>query len=188
MLSAASSSGFNEVVLLLLEKGANVNAEGAYVEYALTNPFFCVRTAVRFSLKNEADFNAESGPHSNALWAASSNGHKKIEQVFLGNALSAASYNGHEKVVQVLLENGANVNAHGGRALWAASKNHQDKVMRLLLKNEADPNLVFQYHCKKLQGTSVDDHERVVRLLLEEQGYKSFLDTYLPQYRSFMSG
>ena len=113
-LCAASHGGHKEIVQLLLERGANVNAQGGDYVNALS------------------------------LQAASSNGHKEVVQLLLeggadvnaqgglyGNALHAASSNGHKEVVQLLLEGGADVNAQEV-AMEMLCKLHHLMVIRRL--------------------------------------------------------
>jgi len=73
----------------LLEKGADVNAQGGQFGNALRAASTWGHEAVvRLLLEKGADVNAQGGGR-------------------YGNALRAASYGGHEAVVQLLLENGA---------------------------------------------------------------------------------
>ena len=79
---------------LLLEKGADVNAQGGEYGNALQAASHRGHEKVmQLLLENGADVNAEDGE--------------------FGNALYEASYKGLEKVVKLLLENGADVNAQG---------------------------------------------------------------------------
>ncbi|KAF1927164.1 ankyrin, partial [Didymella exigua CBS 183.55] len=126
-LQAASVGDHEQVVEVLLGKGANVNAQGN------ENHIFEFR---------------ESGSCS-ALYAASAEGHKQVVRMLLdkgadanaqggrhGNALQAASTGGHKQVVEMLLDKGANVNAQGvqySNALQAASYDGQEQVIKTLL-------------------------------------------------------
>ncbi|CAG8164625.1 unnamed protein product [Penicillium salamii] len=91
-LQAASSGGYDTIVQILLEHGADVNAQ----------------------------VSAQGGFHRSALQAASSRGHDNIVQMLLehgadvkalesyhGSALQAASSGGHHKIEQMLLDPGA---------------------------------------------------------------------------------
>ena len=98
---------------------------------------------------------------------------------FFGTALSVALYKGHEEVVRLLLEKEADADAGGGFARREASTRGHEAVMRLLLKSKADVNLSIQYHddCEAFQEISFDDHETVIKSLLENAMRKSFLDS-----------
>jgi len=113
---------------LLLEKGADVNAQGGEYGNALQAALVEGHVAVvRLLLEKGADVNAQGGEYGNALQAASNAGHEAVVRLLLekgadvnaqggeyGNALQAASNGGHEAVVRLLLEKGADVNAQGG--------------------------------------------------------------------------
>ncbi|RMZ87896.1 hypothetical protein DV736_g4876, partial [Chaetothyriales sp. CBS 134916] len=157
----ASDYGYVKVVQMLLEHGADINAQGGYY----------------------ADVNAQGGLYGNALQAASDSGHEKVVQMLLergadvnaqggyyGNALQAASEGGHEKVVQMLLEHGADVNAQGGEygnALQAASNGGHEKVVQTLLEHGADVNAQGGLYDNSLYAASNGGHEKVVQMLLE---------------------
>ena len=97
-------------------------------------------------LLHNTNVNVQGGKHSNALQAASAEGHKDIVLLLLehkadvnmqggqyGNALQAASAEGHKDIVLLLLECKADVNMQGawyGNALQAASAGgHKDIVL-----------------------------------------------------------
>jgi ankyrin repeat protein len=82
------SVGHEAVVRLLLDKGADVNAQGGVYHNALQAASERGHEAVvRLLLNKGADVNAQGGS--------------------LGNALQAASDGGHEAVVKMLVERGA---------------------------------------------------------------------------------
>ena len=94
-LYKAASGGHEAVVRLLLEKGADVNAQGGDYGNALQAASNGGHEGVvRLLLGKGANFNAQGGAY--------------------GNALQAASYGGDEAMVRLLLEKGADVNAQGG--------------------------------------------------------------------------
>ncbi|KAJ7445595.1 ankyrin repeat-containing domain protein [Mycena latifolia] len=110
-----------EVVRLLLENGADVNAMGGKYGSALQAASFeGYMEVVCLLLKNGADVNAGGGEY--------------------GSALQAASYGGCTEVVQLLLKNGANMHATVGKygsALQAAHSKGHKKIVDLLLANGA---------------------------------------------------
>ncbi|KAH7060972.1 ankyrin repeat domain-containing protein [Paraphoma chrysanthemicola] len=127
-LQAASFNGHKEISMLLLDKGADVNAQGGFYGNALYAASFNGHKEIATLLLDKgADVNAKGGYYGNALQAASFNGHKEISMLLLdkgadvnakggyyGNALQAASFNGHKEISMLLLDKGADVNAKGG--------------------------------------------------------------------------
>lgn len=119
----ASLTGLYQSVQVLLDKGADVNAEcgilGNALQAAAVNGS---DRMVQILLDNGANVNIQGGYYGNALQAAAWEGHERIVQVLLdnganvnikggnfGNALQAAACVGHERIAQVLFDNGANV-------------------------------------------------------------------------------
>jgi len=148
----AALLGLREVVKMLLNKGADVNAQGGYHG----NPLQAAsaedhEAVVKLLLDKGADVNAQGGNY--------------------GNALQAASYRGHEAVVKLLLDKGADVTAPGGfygygNALQAASAEGHEAVVKLLLDKGADVNAQGRFHGNALQAASAEGHEAVVKLLV----------------------
>ena len=141
----ASLGGLMKSVELLLNQGAEVNAQGGSYGNALCAASFGgYIEVVRLLLDKDADVNAQGGSY--------------------GNALCAASFGGQIEVVRLLLDNDADVNAQGGSygnalcaasftavvrcwtttlllygsALCAASFGGYIEVVRLLLNNDAE--------------------------------------------------
>jgi ankyrin repeat protein len=87
------------------------------------------------------------------------------------NALFAASVEGHEKIVRLLLEQSADPNAldtrYNNAPLYAASTRNRARVVQLLLAKGADPNAEGGYYGTSLFAASVAGFGRVVELLLE---------------------
>ncbi|KAF5349440.1 hypothetical protein D9758_014604 [Tetrapyrgos nigripes] len=194
-LVAASYNGSLNVVRALLEKGANVNAQGGAHRNALHAASSRGHLeVVRAPLEKGADVNAQGGHYRNTLQAASSRGHLEVVRALLekgadinaqgghyGNALQASSSGGHLEVVRALLEKGADINAQGGddqNTLQAASsRGHLEvaaisrghlKVVRALLEKGTDVNAQGGGYGNALQATSSEGHLEVVRALLEK--------------------
>ncbi|KAG4414253.1 hypothetical protein IFR04_012625, partial [Cadophora malorum] len=92
----ASHEGLLKLVALLLEKGADVNAQGGDYDNALQAASSeGYEAIVALLLEKGADANAQGGKH--------------------GNALQLASARGYKAIVALLLEKGADVNARGGK-------------------------------------------------------------------------
>ena len=136
---------------LLLDNGAEVNAEGGIYGNALQAASYSGKeTIVKLLLENGAEVNAEGG--------------------FCWNALQAGSYSGNEVIVKLLLENGAKVNAEGGRfenALQAASFSGDAAVVKVLLENGAEVNKWGGEYGNALQTALHKGYEAIVKLLLE---------------------
>ncbi|RYP62609.1 hypothetical protein DL771_009652 [Monosporascus sp. 5C6A] len=124
-LYTLSFHGCYELVkILLLEKGADVNARGGPCGNALQAASIRGNeNIVTMLLEKGADVNAQAGLY--------------------GSALQAASVRGNENIVTMLLENWANVNAQGGlygTALQAALLHWNGKIVAMLLGMGADVN------------------------------------------------
>ncbi|KAJ5982086.1 hypothetical protein N7451_012186 [Penicillium sp. IBT 35674x] len=189
----ASQNGHEKTVQVLLDRGADVNAQGRYHEYPLHAACYeGHEKTVQVLLDRGADVNAQGGEYGNPLQAASSRGHEKIVLVLLdrgadvnaqggkyGNALQAACYGGHEKTVQVLLDRGADVNAQGGKygnALQAVCIRGDDKVMQILLDRGADVNAQGGYHGNALQAACFTEDDLIMQILLERGADTDTLD------------
>ncbi|KAJ4380356.1 hypothetical protein N0V86_004667 [Didymella sp. IMI 355093] len=179
----AACLGLSTITRLLLNKGADVNAQGgAYSNALQAASYGGHKQVVKMLLNKGANVNAQGGAYSNALLAASLRGHEQVVEMLLdrganinaqggsfGNALQAASYGGHKQVVEMLLNNKAKVNTQGGvygNALQAASYKGDKQVLKMLLNKGADVNAQGGFHSNALQAASYRGHEQVVEMLL----------------------
>jgi hypothetical protein len=105
VLQVASYEGHKAIAKLLIENGADVNAQGGHYGNALQTASYKGHEAiVKLLIEHGADVNAQGGHY--------------------GNALDVALFWGGKAVAKLLIENGADVNAQGGEhgnALQAAS-------------------------------------------------------------------
>lgn len=124
----AARWGLSKITRLLLDQGANVNAQGGDYGNALTAASARGHTAVAELLIN-------AGANVNSIckhW---------------GSPLYSASHHGHEAIVELLIDSGADVNAHMPKdcdchnALQAAIRNAKEAVVKLLLERGADCSL-----------------------------------------------
>ncbi|KAI9744634.1 MAG: hypothetical protein M1818_002163 [Claussenomyces sp. TS43310] len=184
-LIISSQLGLDQIIELLLQNGANVNAnfedENFYdaLQAASTGGH---RVVAELLLQRGANANAHGGYFGNALYAASSGGHNAVAELLLqkgahvnaqggsfGNALYAASIGGHYAVAKLLLQKGAHVNAQGGlfcNALHAASIGGHYAVAELLLQKGAHVNAQGGSFGTALQAASTREHYAVAELLL----------------------
>ena len=185
LLHIAAEEGKDQVVRMLLDKGADVNAQGGLYGNALQAASYGgYDRVVQILLDKGADVNAQGGEYGNALYTASRGGHDQVVQILLdkgadinaqgglyGNALQAASSEGHNQVVQILLDKGADINAQGGHygnALQAASAGDCDRVVQMLLDKGADVNAQGGFYGNALQAASSEGYDQVVQILLDK--------------------
>ena len=181
----ASLAGLIRSVKSILDKGADINAQGGFYGNALqVASSEGHEKVVQILLDNGAEINAQGGFDGTALQAASVRGYDQVVQILLKNgadinaqggdystALYAASEKGYDQVVQILLDNGANVNAQCGRyygnALQAASIRGHNQVVQILLDNGANVNAQGGHYGNALQVASREGYEKVVQILLD---------------------
>jgi ankyrin repeat protein len=184
-LEAAAAYGYESIVQLLLDKGANINAQGGYYGNALQAAAWRGKeSVVQLLLDKGADINAQGGCYGNALQAAAWLGKESMVQLLLdkgadinaqggkyGNALQAAAYDGKKSMVQLLLDKGADINAQGGRygnALQAAACVGKEGILQLLLDKGADINAQGGRYGNALQAAVALDNLSVAQLLLSQ--------------------
>jgi hypothetical protein len=175
-LVVAAMKGQEEVVELLLEKGARQSARANYewtsLSYASQNGHDKVVDAL---LDNSG---------STALHYASWNGYDRIVQTLLENyslvsatdkhgstPLHLASSNGHGRVVDMLIRHSVDVEAadrSGRRALHQASSNGHKTVVETLLKHGALVTARDNYGRTPLDLTRTNENAELETLLLEQ--------------------
>jgi ankyrin repeat protein len=183
-LCSVSKTGNIDIATLLIERGADVNAQGGEYGNALQAASLQGHTEVATLLiERGADINAQGGHFGTALQAASANGHTEVATLLIergadviaqggvyGTALQAASLQGYTEVATLLIERGADVNAQGGQygnALQAASLQGYTEVATLLIERGADVNAQGGQYGNALQAVSLQGHTEVATLLIE---------------------
>ncbi|KAM0719563.1 hypothetical protein Q7P37_003693 [Cladosporium fusiforme] len=183
-LQAASLGGHEAVIRILMDAGADVNAQGGFFGNALQAASFGGNeTVVQMLMDAGADTKARGGQHDHALQAASLGGHVTVAQTLIaiganvnaqggyhGNALQAASTSGSQSIVQMLMDAGADVNAQGGlfgNALQAACYQGHEKVAAMLLDTDVDVNAQGGRYGNALQAACYQGHEQVAAMLLD---------------------
>ncbi|KAJ7742070.1 ankyrin repeat-containing domain protein [Mycena metata] len=181
----ASYYGHKEIVSLLLEKGADINAAGGFYGSALQVVAAWGHTEiVDILLKNGADVNAAGGHYGSALQAAAAEGHIEIVSILLakgadinaaggeyGSALQAAAAGGHTEIVDILFKKGADVVAAGGyfgSALQAAAAGGHTDIVNTLLAKVADVNAAGGKYGSALQAAAAFGHGKIVDILLQK--------------------
>ena len=191
-LQAASHKGHDEIVKLLLDRGAQVNAHGGYYGYALQAAAFSgTAKTVTLLLDRGARINEEGGSYGTALHAAASRGRKDITELLLdrganismqcgryGNALQAAVHWGYKDVYKLLISRlGITLPVQDpyGRSLlwWAAAGGQVDTVETLIREYNFDPGAPDKFGRTPFWIAVKNGHDAVVKLLWEECGETS---------------
>ncbi|CAK9115057.1 unnamed protein product [Durusdinium trenchii] len=147
----AAERGHLEVVRLLLEAGADLNAATQ-----------CGHTVLMFA--------AQNGHPDVVRVLLEAGADPKAATQDWATALMFAAQNGHPDVVRLLLEAGADPNAAtrcGHTVLMFAAQNGHLEVARVLLEVGADPNAAMQDGATALMDATVHGHLEVVRVLLK---------------------
>ncbi|KAJ7681640.1 ankyrin repeat-containing domain protein [Mycena rosella] len=149
-LIAASRHGHSQLICILVENGADVNAnadDGTALYWASYNGDL---DSARLLIEHSAEVNIAGGEYHTALLAASTRGHTEL--------------------IRMLIENGTDVNAHAGAetALYWASYNGDLESARLLIEHSAEVNIKGRTYYTALGAASEKQHPDLVRLLLEK--------------------
>jgi hypothetical protein len=129
-LREKSSRGYEKMVQMLIDAGADVNAQrpGWYSTALQAAAAGGYKKVVQMLIHAGADLNAQGGWYENPLQVASKLGHGEVVQMLLDagadvnvrggknyrTALQGASERGHMSIVRMLIDAGADVNAQGG--------------------------------------------------------------------------
>ncbi|CAI7672865.1 unnamed protein product [Penicillium discolor] len=185
VIQTTPETGRQKIIKLLLDKGADINAQGG--QYG--NPLQAASRRgylkiVKLLLDKGVNVNTQGGYYSNPLQAASEAGYLEIVKLLLDkgaginiqggafdNPLLAASISGHQNIVKLLLGEGADVNAEGsnyGTALRAALHGGFQGIIKLLLDNGADANTQDDQYGNVLQVASERGYQGIINLLLDK--------------------
>ncbi|KAF7972857.1 hypothetical protein HWV62_16892 [Athelia sp. TMB] len=179
----ACAEGHLEIARLLLDGGANFNAEGGWYHTALQVAIARGHLELaNLLLDKGADVSLGGGYYGSALQAASARGYFELAKLLLdkgvnvnleggydGSALQAASADGHLELVKLLLDKGAHVNVEGGvngSALQAASAGGHLELAKLLLDKGSNVNVGGGSYGSALQAASAGGHLELAKLLL----------------------
>ncbi len=152
-LHLAAKYGHGEVVKVLLDNGAKVNAkaDGWPALYLA----------------------AENG-HGEVVKVLLDNGAKVNARVHGSTALHPAAKYGHREVVKVLLDKGAHANTKNGdidkkTALHLAAENDDTEVVKILLDNGARVDARDGYGLTALRRAVENGHRQAVKILLDKK-------------------
>ena len=155
VLQAAVDMGHENIVRLLLDRGAAVNdGRGLYHSPLQGASYLGSESIVRLLLSHYSEVNNYGGVFGSALQAASYNGFDNIVRLlldrgaemefhsgFYGSALQAACYVGNKSTVQLLLDHGADVAERtdkGQVALHFAALGGHEDIINILMEKGAD--------------------------------------------------
>ncbi|KAF2628860.1 hypothetical protein BU25DRAFT_390834 [Macroventuria anomochaeta] len=179
----AASLGLNTVTTMLLNQGAEVNAQGGSYGNALQAASYRGHEqVVKLLLDKDADVNAQGGYYGNALQAASAGGHEQIVKMLLDkdadinaqggrydSAMYAAAYGGHKETLGILILRGniPQLQDNHGRTLlwWAAAGGDIATVEALINKHNIDPQTADRFGRKPFWIATKKGHSAVSKLL-----------------------
>lgn len=190
-LQAASWWGNTDVVRLLIENGADVNAPGGKQGPILQTAAYRQHIdIVQLLIDSGSDLNAQGGEYGTALqavlaglgWEDNNAEAMTIAKLLIengadadarcghyGTALQAAAYKRQTHIAKLLLDSGADVNAQGGEystALQAAALFEGDMVA-LLVENGANVNAQSGEYGGALHVAAFWGHKEMVLFLLD---------------------
>ena len=184
-LVSAAKYRRKDIVLLLLDRGADINLVGSEYRTALTAAASMGNTrTVSLLLDRGADINMVFGEYGTALAAAASRGNKDTVSLLLdrgakinmvcgeyGTALTAAAatYFQNEDVLSLLLKQ-ADINMVGGEygtALAAAACKGKIDTVKMLLEKGANINMVGGKYGTALAAAAYGGNKQTVTWLLD---------------------
>jgi ankyrin repeat protein len=186
-LAWAAANGHAATVELLLQHGAEINAEDKYCQTSL----WCAAAnghaaTVELLLEHGAEVNTKDSVDGRCpLSVAAENGYEAIVKLLVAQganvnsrqskgsgwtALSRAISNNRKATIEILLDNGAILDPKDGMNLaplvWAAQNGHEAIVKRLLEKGAKVDTKEYEYTRTPLSWAAENGHKAVMELLL----------------------
>jgi ankyrin repeat protein len=201
-LSLAAARGHEQVVMLLLESGAELDDEDSEgttpLSLAIANGHEAV---VKLLLEKGAKLDYKDSDGKMPLLLAAANGHEAVVKLLLESGaelddedsegttpLSLAAANGHEGIVKLLLEKGAKLDSEdsdGKTPLSLAAAKGHEAVVKLLLEKGAEVDSKDSDGQTPLSMAAAEGHKAVVELLLEKGAYLGRLGSRKRVYSRF---
>ncbi len=189
-LHIAVARGSAEIIKLLVDGGANVNAEGVGSLKRAHPLHIAARVngvaAATLLIERGASVDGRDSQGRTPLMIAASNGQTEIAKLLLKKgadplaeeseyhdiAMYIAAMNGHLDIVKLFVSNGVDANFRNTRTgetiLWVAAMDNRLDVAKFLLSNGADPNIA-----DKRGDTPIKvSHDPKVKDLLRKFGAK----------------
>ncbi|XP_044740048.1 serine/threonine-protein phosphatase 6 regulatory ankyrin repeat subunit B-like [Chrysoperla carnea] len=172
----------NDIVKLLLERGAEVDSK---TKYNITPLYLSAQRGqqeiIETLLKFGADINCRNMGGNRALHIASQFGHVKVVTTLLEygcdinsrdidgrTALHIASHLGHNEVVTTLLEYGCDINSRdkvGNIALHIASHQGHNEIVTTLLEYGSDINIMTYNNLTPLDYAKTAEKAKTIEIL-----------------------
>ncbi|KAJ7190338.1 ankyrin repeat-containing domain protein [Mycena pura] len=182
-LRMVSAQKQEDLVHLLIEKGANVNASGKHGTALYTASARGHKDIVQLLIRKKADIDSVGGKYGTPIQVASIRGKIGIVRLLIeaganvngvsgkyGSTLQLASSKGWKDIVCLLLDNKADLDAVGGEygsALQAALLSGNLYIAHLLIDKGADVNIDGGEYGTALQVAIVDGDDVTVSRLIK---------------------
>ncbi len=187
-LIGAAAAGSAEIVQLLLDKGADPNAQAAGFTWIGDTPLIAAvmyrhRTVAEILIKCRANVNAKDAVKKSALHWAAQYGFGDMVGLLLINgadinarghegwtALINAAHDRHADIVVFLAKKGADVNARGDDGfptLFRAIYHEDTPVVRALVDNKADVNVKDKFGITPIMVAAFVGSVDILQVLLE---------------------
>jgi ankyrin repeat protein len=193
-LCSAALLDLEEVTKLLLDNGADVNAQDGHGRITLQMAITYERgEIVRLLLDRGADINAQSKYHDTPLQEAIGAGRSETVRLLLDRGADITTQNGNNEnplwqtsaygwadIVRLMLDKGADITAQdksGQSPLSVASRCGHKEVVSVLLNHGANPAIADKDGCMPLESAIAGGRADVVELLLKNGAAKTIPGT-----------